>query len=285
MKRITIIILTLVSFTNCNSSYSSGNNESTPHVRINNSESSILKRIDAPDGYQWVKELSGSFGEFLQQTALKQHGSSVLDYSGRPIHNQSEHIAVLDYEVGNQDLQQCADAAIRLRAEYLFENNRQEEIGFHFTSGHYFSWNDYKKGIRPIVENGNRVSFNNVAAFDDSYRSFRKYLNTIFAYAGSISLNKETKAVRNNDNIQSGDMLITPGSPGHVVMIVGRAKNNQGNMIYLLAQGYTPAQSIHIITNPFNRQINPWYTLSTHISPTRTARYTFQQTNIRSFHF
>ncbi|MBV6655135.1 MAG: hypothetical protein KI786_15320 [Mameliella sp.] len=83
--------------------------------------------------------------------------------------------------------------------------------------------------------------------------------------------------------MKAGDILITPGSPRHAVIIVGRAVNANGAPVYLLAQGYTPAQSIHIITNPFNGSINPWYKLDINKKPMVTARYSFRKRNIRSF--
>ena len=56
------------------------------------------------------------------------------------------------------------------------------------------SWNDYKNGVRAFV-NGNSVSFRKTENFDDSYENFRKYLDLIFNYAGTISLNKESNKV------------------------------------------------------------------------------------------
>lgn len=252
-------------------------------IAMNPSAETLMERIPAPEGYEWIMEESNSFGEFLQNAELKKAGSPILDFNQQPIGNQSEHIAVLDYDIGSKDLQQCADAVIRLRAEYLFQQKKFDDIYFHFTNGDVFSWNDYKSGIRPQLISSSKVSFKKVANKDDSYQSFRNYLDVIFTYAGTISLHNESVAVTDNKHIKTGDFLITPGSPGHVVMIVGRAKNNRGEIIYLLAQGYTPAQSIHIITNPYNGEINPWYRLNVSKSPTITARYTFEKTNIRTF--
>ena len=266
------VIILLVGCKNDNSS-----------IEINSSGLTLLERVKAPEGYDWITEESGSFGEFLQNTKLKKNGSQILDFSQNPINNQSEHVAIMDYDIGEKDLQQCADAVIRLRAEYLYQQKRFDDISFHFTNGDAFSWNDYKIGIRPKLISSTQISFIKDANEDDSYKSFRNYLDVVFTYAGTISLNNETVSVNNNKQIQTGNIIVTSGSPGHALIIVGRAISKKGDVVYLLAQGYTPAQSIHIITNPYNGKINPWYKLEIDNSPTITARYTFIKTNIRSF--
>lgn len=55
------------------------------------------------------------------------------------------------------------------------------------------------------------------------------------------------------------------------------------NSIYLLAKGYTLAQSIHILTNPFDSKLSPWYRITTSAKSTKTARYLFSKTNIRTY--
>lgn len=249
---------------------------------INPTGEKLINRIAAPAGYTWETAMPNSFAAFLQNIPLKQAGSPVLDYTGTPISNQYDHIAIINYDVGTKNLQQCADAAIRLRAEYLYQQKRFDEIGFHFTSGDYFSWNDYANGDRPVI-NGNTVSFSNIAATDNSYSSFRKYLDVVYNYAGTISVNKETTPVLSNAAISSGDIIITPGSPGHAVMIVGCAKDKHNKKVYLLAEGYMPAQSIHVLKNPFESGISPWYHLDLNEAPIQTARYTFNDANVRRF--
>ena len=113
-------------------------------VKINASGNNIRDRILAPTGYNWVNEEPNSFGAYLQNIQLKEDKSPILDYTGSPIPNQSEHVAILNYDLGNKDLQQCADAVIRLRAEYLFERGNYSEIAFHFTSGDLFTWEQYR---------------------------------------------------------------------------------------------------------------------------------------------
>ncbi|MCO4292256.1 DUF4846 domain-containing protein [Solitalea sp. MAHUQ-68] len=243
----------------------------------------VSERIKPPKGFNWVIDEKGSFGEYLRNMKLEQYGAEILDYNNKPISNQFEHIAVIKKDIGSKDLQQCADAVIRLRADYLWEQKKHDQIEFHFTSGDLFKWNDYKNGIRPIVKSNEKVLFRQAATEDDSYVSYRKYLDILFTYAGTISLNRETQKIKSDREIKTGNIIVTPGSPGHAVIIVGSAINAKGEKVYLLAEGYTPAQSIHIITNPFDSQLDPWYKLSTTKNPTITARYIFKETNIRRF--
>lgn len=291
MKRISsglIIAMLLLSCTHDKTPSSNRNSQNTKDkaaeslVKINQHKITIKERFSPPKDYKWVDEKSDSFGYFIENFKLKSYGSPVLKYDGTPVSTQHLHEAVFDIDTGNKDLQQCADAVIRLRAEYLYKAKKYDEIRFHFTSGDLLSWNDYKNGTRAFVS-GNSVSFRKTANFDDSYQNFRNYLDLIFNYAGTISLNKETKPVAQNPDIKTGDILITPGSPGHVVFIAGVCKNKEGKRLFLLGEGFTPAQSVHLLSNPFNKNISPWYDLDIHAQETKTARYIFKPTNLRSF--
>ncbi|PQA95588.1 hypothetical protein B0A69_04205 [Chryseobacterium shigense] len=288
-KNILILILTIIISSCSKDKKISGSTIEIPgtqvsegSVQINKDKNTIRERFSAPEGYTWAESQPGSFGYFIENFKLKPYGTPILKYDGTPIATQDVHEAVFDIDTGNKDLQQCADAAIRLRAEYLYKAKKFDEIRFHFTSGDLVSWNDYKNGIRAFV-NGNSVSFRKTADFDDSYPNFRKYLDLIFNYAGTISLNKETKPVAATSDLKTGDILITPGSPGHIVFISGVCQNKEGEKLFLLSQGFTPAQSIHMLSNPFDKNISSWYRLDVNSSETKTARYFFKPTNFRSF--
>ncbi|MEY8761689.1 DUF4846 domain-containing protein [Chryseobacterium tongliaoense] len=229
-----------------------------------------------------MDEKPDSFGYFIENFKLKPYGSPILKYDGSSISTQHLHQAVFDIDTGQKDLQQCADAIIRLRAEYLFKTKQSDRIKFHFTSGDLISWNDYKDGVRAFV-NGNSVNFRKTSDFDGSYQNFRNYLDLVFNYAGTVSLNKETDPVMKNADLKTGDILITPGSPGHIVFISGMCQNKEGKNLFLLSEGFTPAQSIHLLSNPFDKNISPWYDLDVNSPETKTARYFFKPTNFRSF--
>ena len=257
--------------------------ETTQPLVIDPLKSTIRTRFTPPKGFSWVNEQPSSFGEFLNNFPLHPPNFPVRDYTGVPIELQQHHIAILKIDVGEKDLQQCADAWIRLYAEYLWLNKRFDDIGFEFTSTQFFAWEDYKNGFR-TKEVKKKVSFVNIGKVDDSYENFQKYLEVIFRYAGTISLNEESVPVKNNADIQSGDFLIKPGSPGHSVIIVGVARNLAGKKLYLLAESFMPAQDIHILVNHRNPRLSPWYELDVNSPETITAKYTFRPTSIKRFH-
>ena len=127
------------------------------------------------------------------------------------------------------------------------------------------------------------MSFVKTKIVDDSYEGFQKYLEIIFRYAGTISLNEESVSVTNNADIRSGDFLIKPGSPGHSVIIVGVARNQAGKKLYILAESYMPAQDVHILVNHRSPLISPWYELDIDAPQTVTAKYIFKPTSIKRF--
>ena len=178
-------------------------------------------------------------------------------------------------------LQQCADALIRVRSEYLWDTNRKDEIGFNFTSGHYCSWKKYAEGYRPNIK-GNKVSFSKTASANTTKENFYKYLNLIYMYSGTLSLSQELETITSVKNLKIGDMLIKGGSPGHIVMLADEVVNDKGEKLFLLFQGNTPAQSVHLVKNLEDDTISPWYNLQTDaVIP--VSNYTFYNSKFARF--
>lgn len=219
----------------------------------------VRERFLLPTGFERVSYETDSFGEYLRDLPLKPHGSKVKYYhGGTKLRNVYE--AVIDLDLGDRDLQQCADAVIRLRAEYLYSNGLCDRIHFNFTNGFKAEYTKWMEGNRIKVE-GNKTYWIKQTDSSSSYSSFRKYLEMVFAYAGTMSLSQEMKSVPLAE-MQIGDVFLKGGSPGHCVIVLDLGENKEtGEKLFLLAQSYMPAQDIHILKNPANREGNPWYSL------------------------
>jgi hypothetical protein len=225
---------------------------------VNDNGLTVKDRVLLLENFRRKEYSSNSFSSYIQNYQLKEATAKIINYDGNDYIYQSGHVGVLDLPVPSNGLQQCADALIRLRAEYLWEQNRKDEIGFKFTSGHYCSWSKYVQGYRPKV-NGSKVSFHQTAVANSSKESFYKYLDLIYMYAGTQSLYNELPKVKKIENVEVGDMLIYPGSPGHVIMVVDKASSDTGENMFIFAQGNTPAQSVHMLKNLNNASVSPWY--------------------------
>ncbi len=241
---------------------------------INPKGTTIKDRFNTPKGFKRIK--TDDYGEFIRNIKLLEDKSPVLLYNGDKKFNQNVHLAVLDIDVDDIDLQQCADAALRLRCEYLYQNNKDEMINYHLTNGDEFPYEKYRDGFRLSVS-GNKVELIKKADYDRTYKTFRNYLLRLFTYAGTLSVSKESTEIK-DEEVRIGDIFIKGGSPGHCVIIVDICENEKKEKLFLLAQSYMPAQQIHILKNPNNKEDNPWYTIH---YPLITPEWTFDEGSLK----
>ena len=241
---------------------------------INKSGDSISTRVRVPEGFKRVTYPQGSFEEYLRNYKLKKYGTPIINFDGSEYFAQHWHDAILEIPVPKNGLQQCADALMRIRAEYLWNKNLRHKIGFKFTSGHYCSWKQYSEGYRPKI-NGSKVKFLKTTNANYSKSNFYNYLNLIFTYAGTASLHAELPKVKIKD-LKIGDMLIQPGFPGHIEIIADEIINSNGEKMYLLVQGNTPAQNVCLLKNFEDIDISPWYRFAEN-EPVYTPSYYFDK--------
>ncbi len=240
----------------------------------------ICDRIQAPHGYEREKTEPSSFAKYLRNLPLKKHGSEVKYFDGRVKTNYDVYEAVVDLSIGNKDLHQCADAVMRLRADYLWQNERYEDIHFNFTNGMRVDYVEWMKGKRMVVQ-GNRTYWQDAAQASNDYSDFWNYMELIFMYAGTHSLSKELLKVDWND-MQIGDVLIQGGFPGHAVIVLDMLKETAtGKQLFLLGQSYMPAQELQVLSNP-SEPFSPWYSLGAG-GVIATPEWTFSSDNLMRF--
>jgi Domain of unknown function (4846) len=95
-------------------------NESTANIATDKNPYPSINAIPLPEGYKRVKTDSHSFAAWLEKVQLKENKTVYL-FNGDEKINQQAQFAVLDISVSNKNLQQCADAVMRLRANTFLQ--------------------------------------------------------------------------------------------------------------------------------------------------------------------
>lgn len=218
---------------------------------------SLEDSFPPPPGFSRVPAQPGSFAAWLRRLPLRPPGTPVRAFDGSLIlaGDDPRLSAVVAIDTGHQDLQQCADSILRLHAEWSWSTGRAATLGYRFTSGHLSRWRDWADGLRPRVE-GSAVRFRPEAPRDASRASFRAWLDSVFTYAGTLSLERDLLKPRPGE-LQPGDLFVAGGSPGHAVVLLDIAARPDGARVALVGQGFTPAQDLHVLRSPEG----PWFPL------------------------
>lgn len=262
-------------------SYLNAENKSIGYFDIDNiNGNTIEKRFPVPNGFERTNEKNNSFGYFLRNLPLKKEGTLVKYHDGDSKPNIA-YIAVVDLPIGDKNLHQCADAVMRLRADYLFSEKQYDKIHFNFTNGFRVDYSKWREGYRIAVK-GNKTTWVKTQKADVSAKAYWDYLEQIFQFAGTASLEKELKVVSSVSDIQIGDVFIKGGFPGHAVIVVDMAVNKQGKKIFMLAQSYMPAQELQILRNINDLKLSPWYS-EDFGEILVTPEWTFKKSDLKRF--
>ncbi|MBP5444225.1 MAG: DUF4846 domain-containing protein [Treponema sp.] len=237
----------------------------------------LEERFPTPENFERVKTDENSFAYFLRHYPLKPYGSPVLLYNGEKKWS-NVHESVFDMPILSTDLIQCADAVIKLRAEYLYSQKRYDEIHFNLTNGMTVPFSRFANGERVSVS-GNQTKWVDGGKKGYDRSVFEEYLKFIYTYAGTLSLSKEARA-KDIKDIEPGDFFIKGGSPGHVVLVLDVAEDKRtGKKIMLLGQSYMPSQEFHLLKS--YEKISPWYYVED--ATLRTPEWTFQKGSLMGF--
>ncbi len=194
--------------------------------------------IRTPVGFHRVEVEEGSFGEYMRNLQLRPSGATMMLYGGEEESDEQGYAyAVVDMDMLS-DMEQCADACMRLWGEYLYKSNRLKDMDFRSVSG------------KKLVYTGHTRA------------QFEKYMNHVFAYSNTYSLENYMDSVSLSD-LQIGDVLVYSARPGHkyghAVIVADMAEDNFGNRIYIVVEGNTPARDKHVLRNFINHPLSPWF--------------------------
>jgi hypothetical protein len=183
-----------------------------------------------------VRVDGGPFGAWLLDRKVLPIDVPVTTYEGEVVPHDAR---VIDMDLVPGDLQQCADSAIRLRAEW--ERSTGKSPMFHATSGDEMPWSRFSAGETPYaVGNGLAWKRGSTGKWED-------WLRLVFTWAGTRSLAFDTVPV---DDPLPGDLVVHPGSPGHAVVLLDVARDHDATYV-LIGEGFMPAQSFHVERGPY----------------------------------
>jgi hypothetical protein len=215
-------------------------------------------RFPAPAGFRRVPLPEDSFAAWLRALPVIKGEAVVKSYDGRAL--RAPAAAVVPLDLGRGDLQQCADSILRLHAEYQWQRGTADGLSIHFTSGDPSNWQAWRAGERFDIA-GSRVKRVQTGPVANTHLEFRKWLQHSFLYAGTRSLKLDAQAVPVADPLQPGDFFVSPGSPGHAVVILDVAQAPGKPPVALLGQGFMPAQSFHVLKDQGPHVIEGWFVL------------------------
>lgn len=240
---LTLSFFTILSSCNTHILKSSTNNElieNEEYSLIHSRELKIFKKFDTPPNYERNQNYT-DFGKWINNLPLKNNNTAVYSFDGQKKSNPNIYVGVLDLEQPKKNVQFNANAMMSLRLEYFFRSKKYNEIDkLSKISTKPIPYTDYVKG-------------------DYSHTKYMQYLIYYLENTNSNTIAELLKPISIKE-IQIGDVFFQKGNiKSHAVMVIDLAKDKNGNNIFILAQSYYPSQDIHILSNPSNDLISPWY--------------------------
>lgn len=232
--------------------------ETTPIV--NDFGKNIEERFGTPSEYMRTGVAPNSFGEFLRTLRLKPEGTQIATSYGQHTSNNI-YVSIVDLPISTKNIQISSSSVLRLKAEFLFQQKQFDKIIFE-TKNNVYSFVEFADG-------------------NFTKEKLIQFLDLVMSEIHISDFCKQLVPVKINE-LQIGDVFVQKNMPnGHVVIVVDIAQNRQGQKVFLLAQSFTPAQEIQILSNPTRDDLSPWYELKE--GPLLTPEWRFMSSDLMRF--
>ena len=218
----------------------------------------LAARVPPLSGFRQRPIQPGTFEAFLLGLPLAAKDTPVRSFRGDVIVEADDPriAAVATLDVGTRDLQQCADAVLRLHAEYKFSRHDAAALSYRAASRFEMPFSRWAGGERLVARGNDLTWVPGRGVTGAAHANLRSWLDTVFAYANTVSIQRDAAPVA-RANVRAGDFFVQGGWPGHAVLVLAVAENDAGQRRALLGQSYMPAQSFHVLSTP----AGPWFSL------------------------
>ena len=211
---------------------------------------SLEIRFPTPPGYVRIAVESGSFAEWLRGLPLAAPGTPVLNHNGDVVYPGDDPYvaAVVAIDVGAGDLQQSADAVIRLHSEWLWASDQPGAISYKSTTKLDMPFSRWAKGQRLLAAGPNMGWVVKGRPKEATYNDFRQYIDAVMLWSNNVSLAMRASRVPDPAKLAPGDFFLQPRGKGHAVLVLDVARKPTGERVALLGQALqSPAQSMHVM--------------------------------------
>ena len=178
-------LLTALFFTISSCQDQDSNIETSQSQKITGINTENIRGISLPQGFIYVGDGDSAYSNWLLDLELKK-SKTVYLYNGKLKSNQDVQYGVLNIDIGKKDLIQCADAAMKLRADHLFEKHLYDQIKFISTSGNELSFENWLKGMRWKVQGAKLVSYNTNNEKPNIQQEYNSFIDFVFTIAALI---------------------------------------------------------------------------------------------------
>lgn len=227
----------------------------------------IVDRFSIPPGFTRVQVDDDSYQAWLRSLTLLPHGTNGTDWQSRHVFDADEVGGVLNWRLLGSE-EQCADIALRLHAEHVWDKANGQALCFRSLSGDDICWPKWLQGRYSTNSSQTAIVYKGGTSRPRSRDEFDRYLSFVMMYTNTASMSRDWPIVTESE-LTIGDVFIQPHCTGpgmgHLSVVVDACVNPDGERRFLFVDGYTPALLPVVRQRIRGQQESVWMTLDEYL--------------------